>query len=44
MNIETNSSLILGVLLAYFLGIIALGTFYSRKAKSSKDFILVIDL
>ncbi len=40
MNIETNSSLILGVLLAYFLGIIALGTFYSRKAKSSKDFIL----
>jgi SSS family solute:Na+ symporter len=40
MNIETNSSLILGVLSVYFLGIIALGIFYSRKAKSSEDFIL----
>ena len=40
MNIETNASLILGVLSVYFLGIIALGIFYSRKAKSSEDFIL----
>jgi Na+/proline symporter len=40
MEIAEGSGLILGILCVYFSGIIAMGVFYSRRAKSSDDFIL----
>lgn len=40
MDIGESSNLILGALCLYFLTIIGLGFFYSRKAKSTEDFIL----
>jgi SSS family solute:Na+ symporter len=40
MDIAASSNLILGSLSLYFLTIISIGVFYSRKAKSSDDFIL----
>ena len=40
MNIGESSNLILAVLSLYFLIIIGIGIFYSRKAKSTDDFIL----
>jgi SSS family solute:Na+ symporter len=40
MDIGESSNLILGTLSLYFLTIIGLGFFYSRKAKSTDDFIL----
>ena len=40
MDIGDSSNLILATLSIYFLAIIALGLFYSRRARSSEDFIL----
>jgi Na+/proline symporter len=40
MEVGANSNVILVTLCIYFLTIIGLGLFYSRRAKSSEDFIL----
>ena len=40
MSIETNTGWLLGVLCLYFITLIAIGLFYSRKARSTEDFIL----
>lgn len=40
VDISASSNLILGSVAVYFLTIIGLGLFYSRRAKSSEDFIL----
>lgn len=40
MDIGGSSNLVLVILFLYFLGIIGIGLFYSRKASSSEDFIL----
>ena len=40
VDISESSNLILGSVAVYFLTIIGLGLFYSRRAKSSEDFIL----
>lgn len=40
MEINEGSGLILSILGVYFLAVIGLGIFYSRRAKSTEDFIL----
>ncbi len=40
MDLGESSNLLLGTLSLYFLSIIGIGIFYSRKAKSTDDFIL----
>jgi SSS family solute:Na+ symporter len=40
MSIESDTGWLLGVLCLYFIILIAIGLFYSRKARSTEDFIL----
>ena len=40
MDFGESSKLILGTLSVYFLSIIGIGIFYSRRAKSTDEFIL----
>ncbi len=40
MELGDNAQITLGILILYFLVVIGLGVFYSRRAKSTEDFIL----